>query len=80
MAKKNGLQDMGVKQVASLGGVVLKMLAIGLAGGAALIAGANKAGEAIQDAEAKKADEVKEFDIPLEEIEHYVDSSEEKED
>lgn len=61
MAKrKGGLQNMGSGQTPSLGGVVLKMLAIGFAGGAALIAGADKAGKAIEKSEAKKAAEDKE--------------------
>ncbi|MDD5822867.1 MAG: hypothetical protein PUD55_00305 [Firmicutes bacterium] len=87
MARKNDkLQDMGGKQVASLGGVVIKMLAIGFAGGAALIAGANKAGKAIQVAEAKKREaesekfkaEAAELEAELAEIEELAKKREEE--
>ncbi len=53
-SKKGGIQNMGKDQTPSLAGVVLKMIAIGFAGGAALIAGADKAGKAIVKAGSKK--------------------------
>ena len=72
MAKLKGAPPIiGKSQVPNLGTAVLGMLAVGLAGGAALIAGADKAGKAIKKHEEKKANEVKEYDIPLYEVELY---------
>lgn len=78
MASKRGkLEQIGEPRAKSLGNAVLKMLGIGLAGGILLIAGANKAGEKIEDYTAKHAaKEEPDFDIPLEEIEHYTNEEE----
>ncbi len=80
MAKKrNGLSSIGKSMAPSFGGAMLRMIAIGLAGGIALIAGANKAGEQVEEYvgkhEAKKEETLKNFEIPLEEIEHYKDNN-----
>ncbi|MBQ0004357.1 MAG: hypothetical protein KBS68_00670 [Clostridiales bacterium] len=77
MAKSKGTPSIGKSMTPGLGGAVLRMIAIGLTGGIALIAGANKAGEKIEEYETKhavsEAEAIKNFDIPLEEIEHYED-------
>lgn len=43
-----------------LGGTLLKMLAVGIAGGALLISGAKKAGEKIEEKEKKEVGEEEE--------------------
>lgn len=77
MAKKKGTPSIGKSMAPGLGGAVLRMIAIGLTGGIALIAGANKAGEQIEEYNSKHSiseeEAIKNFDIPLEEIEHYTE-------
>ncbi|MCF0141335.1 MAG: hypothetical protein HUJ78_04875 [Mogibacterium sp.] len=60
MAKRTGRPpQMGNSQVKSLAGVVLKMFALGFAGGLALIAGAEKVGSKIEQ-KTKTYEDIKE--------------------
>ena len=64
-SNKTGINNPGGKSSASLGGVLIKILAAGVAGGALLISGAKAFGEALLDAEAnsqKKLDEQRALD------------------
>ena len=64
-SKKSGLKNMGVKADRDLGGALLKILAVGVAGGALLISGAKSVGEALlekQDRDSKRLDERREAD------------------
>jgi hypothetical protein len=58
MAGKSGkAPEMGTPQRAGLGGTILRMLAVGVIGGIALIGGAKKVGDAIIG-EDEKSDEL----------------------
>ncbi len=64
-SNKTGIDNVNASAGSSLGGILLKIIAVGIAGGALLISGAKQVGEALldkQESDSRKLEEKREAD------------------